>query len=132
MAEFLVRIVVNALALILAVKFVPHIKAPTELWQLIVVALIFGVINAYLKPIVKMLSLPLNLLTFGLVGFVINAAMVLLVAFISGQAKLGFAIAGWPGKAFTIDVIVWAVVLAIVISIVSALLAFVRFVVPRM
>ena len=54
MADFAVRVLINALALIAAVWFVPHIKAPTELWALLVIAAIFGLINSYLKPIVKL------------------------------------------------------------------------------
>jgi|SRR5215213_5945986 len=131
MPEIVVRILVNALALIAAVELVPKITAPREIWQLLVVAAIFGVINAYLKPIVKLLSLPLNLVAFGLVGFLVNTAMLLLLAVVSSQLKLGFSIAGWPQGAFSIDVIVYAFVASLVISIVSAVLAFVRLVVPR-
>jgi putative membrane protein len=129
--DIAVRILVNAIALIVAVEFVPRIKAPTEIWQLLVVAAIFGVINAYIKPIVKLLSLPLNLFAFGLVGFAINTGLLLLLAFISGQLKLGFSIAGWPQGDFSIDVIVYAFIASLVISVVSAALALVRLVVPR-
>ena len=131
MTDIVVRIVVNALALIVAVEFVPKIKAPSEIWQLLVVAAIFGVINAYLKPIVKLLSLPLNLFAFGLVGFAINTAMLLLLALVSNQFKLGFSIAGWPQGEFSVDVIVYAFIAALVISVVSTALALVRLVVPR-
>lgn len=131
MAEFLIRILVNALALVVAVELVPKITAPTEIWQLLVVAAIFGLINAYLRPILKVLSLPLTLLTFGLVGFVINTGLLLLLAFLSNQLKLGFSIAGWPQGPFSIEVIVYAFIAALVISVVSALVAFVRMVVPR-
>ena len=131
MVDMLVRIAINAIALIIAIKLVPHLREPNELWALIAVALIFGVINAYLRPIVKLLSLPLNLLFFGLVGLIINTAMLLLLAVVSGQLKLGFAISGWPTKDFSIEVIVYALLAAIVISIVSAVLALIRLVVPR-
>ena len=68
MADFAVRVLINALALIITVWFLPKIQAPTELWQLLVVAAIFGLINSYLKPIVKLLSLPLNVLTMAWSG----------------------------------------------------------------
>lgn len=131
MAEFVIRILVNALALIVAVKLVPKIVAPGEIWQLLVVAAIFGLINSYLRPVIKLLSLPLTLLTFGLVGFVINTGLLLLLAFVSNQLKLGFSIAGWPQGPISIEVIVYAFIASLVISIVSAVLAFVRLVVPR-
>jgi len=129
--DFVVRVLINALALVIAVYFVPKIRAPNEIWQLLLVALIFGLINAYIRPIVKLLSLPLNLIAFGLVGFAINTAMLLLLAFLSGQLKLGFSIAGWPQGAFSVDVIVYAFIASLVISIVSAVVGLVRLVVPK-
>jgi putative membrane protein len=131
MGEFVVRVLINALALIVAVYVVPKIRAPSEIIALLVVAAIFGLINAYIRPIVKLLSLPLNLVAFGLVGFAINTAMLLLLAFVSGQLTLGFSIAGWPQGPFSLDVIVYAFIASLVISIVSAVVGFVRLVVPR-
>jgi len=128
--DFAVRVLINALALIITVSFVPQITAPKELWQLLVVAAIFGLINTYIKPIAKLLSLPLNLLTFGLVGLVVNTLMLLLLAFISSLFDLGFSIAGWPGGPFTLDVFFYAFVGALVISIVSTLLTLVRRILP--
>jgi putative membrane protein len=130
MADFAVRVLINALALIVVVWFVPHIKAPNELWQLLVVAAIFGLINSYLKPIVKLLSLPLNVMTFGLVGLIVNTLMLLLLALLSSFLDLGFKIAGWPGGPFTLDVFIWAFVAALVISIVSTILSLFRRLIP--
>ena len=130
MADFAVRVLINAVALIATVWFLPKVHAPDELWQLLVVAAIFGLINSYLKPIVKLLSLPLNVLTLGLVGLLVNTAMLLLLAFVSGLFDLGFSIAGWPGGPFTIDVVIYAFVGSIVISIVSTILALVRRIIP--
>jgi putative membrane protein len=128
--DLAVRILINAIALIAAVQLVPGIRAPNELWQLLVVAAIFGVINAYLRPIVKLLSLPLTLFAFGLVGFIVNTGLLLLLAFVSGQLDLGFRIAGWPGGPFDLDVIVAAFLASLVISVVSTVLALVRKIVP--
>jgi len=130
MADFAVRVLINAIALIVVVSFLPQIKAPNEIWQLLVVALIFGLVNSYLKPIVKLLSLPLNVLTFGLVGLIVNTLMLLLVAFLSSFLKLGFTIAGWPSGPFTIDVFIYAFVAALVISVVSTILSMIRRLIP--
>src|SRR3954447_456848 len=130
MADFAVRVLINALALIVVVWFVPNIEKPNEIWELLVVAAIFGLVNSYLKPIVKLLSLPLNLMTFGLVGLVVNTLMLLLVALLSSFLDLGFTIAGWPGGPFTLDVFIWAFVAALVISIVSTILSLVRRLIP--
>ena len=128
MADFAVRVLLNALALIAAVYFVPHITAPKELWELLVVAAIFGLINSYLKPIVKLLSLPLNVMTFGLVGLIVNTGMLLLL--VSDWLNLGFKIAGWPGKPFSLDVFIYAFIAALVISIVSTILSLIRRLIP--
>lgn len=131
MAEIAIRVVVNALALIAAVELVPDVRFEGDVVQLLVVAAIFGIINAYLRPIVKLLSLPLNLFAFGLVGFAINTALLLLLALVSEQLDLGLTFAGWPGGPFDLDVVVAAFLTSLVVSIVSTVLAFVRLVVPR-
>jgi putative membrane protein len=132
LADFLVRLVINAVALMVAVMVVPRIRFDfgDEWWRLVAVALIFGVINAYIRPIVRALSLPLTIMTLGLVGLAINTAMILLLAFLSGQLELGFRIAGWPVGPFTVEVVVYAFLAALVISIVSTALGLVRRVVP--
>ena len=91
MVDLLIRIVINAAALIVAARVVPGIKlqlGPTlEDWlKVAAIALIFALINTYLRPIVKAVSLPISLLTVGLVGLVINAAMLLLLAFVAKDA----------------------------------------------
>ena len=129
--DMTIRIVVNAVALVAAVSLVPRVTFHGEWWQLVVVAAIFGLVNGYLRPIVKLLSLPLNLLSFGAVGFVINTALVLLVALISGQLQLGFTLAGWPTHAFTSDAVVAAFLTSLVVSVVSTLIALVRLITPR-
>lgn len=122
----------TALAFIAAVYVVPDASfRGDDWWKMIVVAVIFGVVNAYIRPIVKLLSLPLTLLTFGLVGFLINVAMVFITAFISESLNLGFRLAGFPPGSINLDVILAAVLVAIVVSIVSMLLTLVRLVTPR-
>jgi putative membrane protein len=120
--EMVVKILINAAALFVAVQVVPQIKFNfgNDWWKLLVVALIFALVNSYIKPIVKALSFPISLLTLGLIGFVINAAMLLLVALASDQLKLGFKIGGFP-PTLNADAIVGALIGAIVISIVSTL-----------
>lgn len=122
MVELLVRILINAIALIVAVKVVPQItfKFGNDWWKILAVALIFALVNSYIKPIVKALSFPISMLTLGLVAFVINAAMLLLVALISDQLKFGLKIGGFPPN-LNADALIGALIGAIVISIVSTL-----------
>jgi len=123
--DVVIRIGINAAALLAAVELVPGIGFDfgTQWWKLGLVAVLFGVINTYLRPIVRLLALPINLLTMGMVGLVINTGMVLLLALASDQLRLGFTINGWPVRPFTLDVI-WAAFLAsIVISVVALVLS---------
>jgi putative membrane protein len=120
-----IKVLINAAALLAAVALVPGLAFDfgEAWWKLALVAVILGVINTYLRPIVKLLALPINLLTMGAVGLVINTGMVLLLALASHELRLGFAIHGWPAGAFTLDV-VWAAFMAsIVISVVALVLS---------
>jgi putative membrane protein len=130
MVGIAVRIVIIAVALIAAVYIVPGAEFDGELWQLGVIAAIFGLINAYLRPIVKLLSLPLNVLAFGVVGFAINTALLLLLAFISGELALGLSFAGWPPGNIDLDVLVAAFLTSLVVSVVSTALAVLRLFTP--
>jgi putative membrane protein len=62
---------------------------------LVLVAVVFGVVNAVVRPVVKLLSLPLLLLTLGLLVFVINALMLLLTSWLAGRIGLGFHVDGF-------------------------------------
>lgn len=124
-----VRVIVNAVALWAAARFVPDIHFPAaehfpadDWWKLAVVALIFGLINAYVKPIIKALSFPVRLMTLGLFTLVINAVLFLVVAAISSSFDLGLKIGGFP-PTINSAAIVAAVLGAIVISIVSTILS---------
>ncbi len=130
MFEFVVRVLANAVAVIVAVRIVPNVEFRGDWWQLLILAAIIGVINAYIRPVLKLLSLPLNLVTFGLVGFVINTALVMLAAAISQSLTLEFTLAGWPPGKIDIDVLVAAFLTSIVISIVSTVVGLVRLATP--
>lgn len=122
MTELIIRIVINAVALYVAVQIIPQLSFDfgSDWWKLLAVALIFALVNSYLKPIVKALSFPISMMTLGLVAFVINAAMLLVVAFASDQLDLGFKVGGFPPD-LNADAIIGAILGAIVISIVSTI-----------
>jgi putative membrane protein len=123
----LARLAVNTIALWVTVAIVPDLEWADEknLVNIALLALIFGVINTYLKPVLRLLSLPLRLVTFGIFGLVINTALFLLLAWVGDQFGLGFSVAGWPAGAFSVGVVVAAFIGAVVLSIVSTLLAFI-------
>jgi putative membrane protein len=92
MAGFLVRTLVVALGLYLASLIVPGIVV-TGVWTLLGAALLLGIVNAVVRPLLVILTLPVTILTLGFFLLVINAAMLALVA----SLFEGFAIAGfWP------------------------------------
>lgn len=80
MRNFVVRLVVNALALSVAAYIVPGIRLTGGAWSLLLVAFVFGLVNAILKPILMILSLPFILLTLGLFAFVVNALLLWITA----------------------------------------------------
>ena len=126
MTDLIVKVLINAAALWVAVQVVPDdllsFDFGDDWWKLLAVALIFALVNSYIRPIVKALSFPIGLMTLGLVAFVINAAMLLLTAFASDQIDLGFRVGGFPPD-FTANTIVGALLGAIVISVVSTLVS---------
>jgi putative membrane protein len=128
--DLLVKILINAVAVYVAVLVVPQIVFPAaddllklqgNWWHVVVVAVILALINSYLKPILKMLSFPITLLTMGLFAFILNAALLLLVAFIADAIDIQFTIGGFPPN-FTADSFVGALLGSIVISVVSIVL----------
>ncbi len=98
--RFIVWIAVNAIALALAAWLLHGITVSgattsQRALTLVVVALIFGVVNAVVRPVVKLLSLPFIILTLGLLIFVINACMLLLTSWVAGQLNVGFTVHGF-------------------------------------
>ena len=86
--RFLIRLVVNAASLWIAVELVPSVVFDGKFVDLVFVAVVFGLVNAVIRPVAKLLTLPLNIATLGLFTLVVNGAMLLIVAFLTDA--LGF------------------------------------------
>lgn len=97
MPKFIWKWLVNALALYVAIAFVPGIQQQGDgNWtNLLWLAAIFGLLNALLKPVLTILSCPLILLTFGLYILVINTAMFWLAGLIGSNFNVGFTVDGF-------------------------------------
>ena len=113
MNKFIIRTFINGVALYAAVALVPGIYSinpnpVSYLW----LALIFGVLNALVKPILKFLTFPFILLSLGLFTLVINTGMFYLTGWLGQQFDVGF----------TVDGFIAALLGALVVSIVSVLL----------
>jgi putative membrane protein len=116
--RLILRILINAAALWVAAWIVPGFDVEGQILAWIVVAVIFGLVNAFIRPIVAFFSLPITCLTLGLFTLVINALMVLLTSWVSSL----FGISMTVGDSFLNSL--WTALLAsIVISIVSAVLS---------
>jgi putative membrane protein len=102
MQSILTRIIINAIALGVAAWIVDGVDLTSEstanqVFTLLVVAIIFGLINTFIKPIVQLISLPFIVLTLGLLIFVINALLLWLTGAISSWLGLSFSVEGfWP------------------------------------
>jgi putative membrane protein len=98
-----------------------------ELVGIVVLAVIFGVVNALIGRIVRLLTLPISFMTMGLIGFVINAGLLLLTAAIGNSAGYNLTVGDFPPDLLTADTIVAAVIGAIILSLTSTV---VRLVIP--
>ena len=93
--SFLLRLLVNAVALWLATRFVNGISFDGELPFLLLVALVFGIVNTIVKPILVVLTLPFLIVTLGLFLLVLNGVMIWLTGAISDAAELGFHVSSF-------------------------------------
>jgi len=120
MTSFAIKVLVNGIALWVAAQLVTGIQLAgngastgSQLVTILWVAVIFGVVNAVIKPVLKFFALPAIILTLGLFTLVVNAAMLQLTSWFAGQFSL----------AFHVDHFVWDAILgSIIITIVSMVL----------
>ena len=97
MGKFVLRWLVNAVALYVAARIVPGIELGDNVVVVLGVALVFGLVNALIRPLLKLLTCPLIILTLGLFTLVINAVMLLLTSALSRAVGLTFFVDGfWP------------------------------------
>lgn len=117
--SFIINMVATAVTFGVVAYVLPQVDFGGDIINLLVVAVIAGVVNGLIKPIIKLFSLPLTVMTLGLFGIVINAGMLLLVAWVSDLFGITFTVGGFPPD-FGIDAIVGAIIGAIAITIVGA------------
>lgn len=99
--------IINAVAVMIAAYVLPGVEV-ANFWTALVVAVVLGVVNAVLKPILVILTLPINIISLGLFTFVINAGLVLVV----GSVVPGFVVGGFG----------WAIVFSLVLSLTNSVL----------
>lgn len=78
--RLILRWLILAFAIWLTAQILPGMEMSGSIWNLLIVALVFGLINAVIRPIVQLLALPITILTLGLFALVVNALMLWLTA----------------------------------------------------
>jgi len=125
---FVVGTIVTAIAFFILTKFLPQfVSYDGNLIGLVVISVVFGVVNGLIGPIVRLMALPIRMATLGLVGFLINAGLLLLTAWITSLMNFDLTVGDFPPTLLSIDTLVAAIVGALVLSLVSTV---VRLVIP--
>ena len=128
MRGFVVGTIVTAIAFFILTRFLPQfVSYDGDLIGLIVISVVFGVVNGLIGPIVRLMALPIRMATLGLVGFLINAGLLLLTAWVTSLMNFDLTIGDFPPTLLSIDTLVAAIVGAVVLSLVSTA---VRLVIP--
>ena len=128
MRSFILGTIVTAIAFFVLTRFLPQfVSYDGEILGLLALAVIFGIVNGLIGPIVRALAFPLTLMTMGLIGFLINAALLLVTAAFADALGLDLKVGDFPPTLLTADTLVAAIIGAVVLSLVSTV---VRLVVP--
>ena len=107
MRRILIRVAVNAVALWVASGLVSGITLEKRLWKILLVSAIFGLVTAFVRPVAKLLSLPLIVLSLGIFILVINAVMLLITDALTRSLQVdNFVSALWG--AILISLVSWA------------------------
>jgi putative membrane protein len=122
---FILGVVATAIALFILVQVLPDSLVDFDggVVQLGLLALLVGVVNGVIKPVVKALTFPISLMTLGLFGFVVNAALLLGIALVADNIPdLSFTVGGFPKEGLTIDALVGAVVVSVLLGLTTAII----------
>jgi putative membrane protein len=126
MKGIVLGIAATAIAFAILTLLVPQVKYDGDYVHLVIIAALFGVANGLVKPVVKLLSFPINFMTMGLFGIVINVVLFMGVAWVSNAfIKFQFTIAGWPDSGLTLEVIATALIASIILGILTAVVGLV-------
>ena len=116
MTKFFLRWAINAIALYVAVQFVAGINFEGSWTGLLWLALIIGLLNALVRPVLKLLTFPLIILTLGLFTVVINTIVLMLTSSIGQAFNLGLTVDGfWPALLGSIVISLVSVVLSLLV-----------------
>lgn len=110
--RLLVNLLVNIIAIYVTTFILEAISVEGDFWGWVLVGAVFGLVNTFIRPLIKLLALPITVVTLGLFTLVINALMLIITSWLTPlQISGGF-----------LETILWAIVGSIIISIVSTIL----------
>jgi len=121
---FIIGTIATAITFAIVAYLLPQIDYGGNIVGLLVLAVIAGLVNGLIKPIIKILSLPLTMASFGLFGLIINAALLLVIAFVADLVNIKFQVGGFQPD-FGLPAIVAALIGGIAISIVGSIVSMV-------
>ncbi|HSW43201.1 MAG TPA: phage holin family protein [Patescibacteria group bacterium] len=135
MTGFIATFVATGVALWVAARFVPGIEIPSSAFARVpddlvdfgTIAVVFGLANGLIGSIVRTLAMPVNFLTMGLAGFVVNIALFAIAAYVSNELGGSIRVGDFPPEMFAQATIVAAALGSLVVGVVSAV---VRLVIP--
>jgi putative membrane protein len=126
---FLITLVVTAIAIVIVTYILPAVrfKNPSDhIPQVVILAALIGLVNSIIKPVLGILSFPVNAMTLGLFGVVVNGLLLLLIAYVANTwFDVPFTIAGFPNSALSIDAIVAAIVASIALGLITTVIGLV-------
>lgn len=126
MKGFIAGTVATAIAFYIVTKVLPdvfgldYLRYEGELIGLLVLAVVFGVINGLIAPVVRMASMPISFFTMGLFGFILNGVLLLVTAALAEALDLQFFVGDYPPD-INADTIVAAIVGAVILGVVNSL-----------
>lgn len=117
---FIIGTIATAITFAIVAYLLPQIDIGDDIVGLIILAVIAGLVNGLIKPIIKIFSFPLTMMTFGLFGLIINAALLLLIAVIADIVGIKFIVGGFPPD-FGLSTIIAALIGGVAITIVGSI-----------
>ncbi|MFC1960865.1 phage holin family protein [Chloroflexota bacterium] len=112
--KLILRLIINAIAIAITIAILPALGSTGDLVGLLIFAVVLGLINAFIRPLVKLLTLPITVMTLGLFSLVINGLMLWLASLLTSFMTIeGGILNQW----------LWAIIGSIVISIISTVLS---------
>lgn len=123
MKGIVIEIAITAIGFAILATVLPQVKLDGNVVHLLILSIVFGVANSLIKPVAKLLSFPINMMTLGLFGLVINAGLLLGVAWTADKFfKVGFELGGFPAHGIGVDTIVTAVIASVALGLISTVI----------